>query len=144
LDHHFSHCRPRRNLCLICCLADIEFPARLARNISHLTMPSNLVLNHLTVSSFVTLCCLPILLLHRLLFATRAPGRLLNHVLAVSRHRHISVDSHAAVEVHAIDTNCRVILDAKIDVFRDTETKVTSIREILLSQLIFLDLKTSL
>ena len=45
----------------------------------HLTMPSNLFLNHLTVASLVTLCCLPTLDLHRRLLATRAPGRVLEY-----------------------------------------------------------------
>ena len=106
-------------------------------------MPSNLVLNHFTVSSLVTLCCLPILLLHRLLLAIRAPGRLLGPRISHWKHRVFQLDSHAAVKVHAVDTNGRVILDTKIDVFRDTETKVARVREVLLPQLIFLDLETT-
>lgn len=33
-------------------------------------------------------------------------------------------DSHAAVKVHAIDTNRRIILNAQIDVLADTESEV--------------------
>ena len=48
-----------------------------AHTITHLTIPSNLFLNHFTVSTFVTLCCVPILALHRRLLATLAPGLVL-------------------------------------------------------------------
>src|SRR6266480_1654127 len=48
----------------------------------YLTMPSNRFLNHLIVSSLLTLCCLPIFDLHRRLLATRAPGRVLDGRLA--------------------------------------------------------------
>jgi hypothetical protein len=34
---------------------------------------------------------------------------------------------HAAVEVHSVDTNSRVVLDAEIDVFADTETEVAGL-----------------
>ena len=34
---------------------------------------------------------------------------------------------HAAVEVHAVDTNSRVILDAQIDVFADPKAEVTGL-----------------
>lgn len=54
------------------------------------------------------------------------------------------VDSHAAVEVHAVDTNSGIILDTEIDVFADTEAEVASLREVSLSQLVFLDLKAAL
>ena len=50
---------------------------------------------------------------------------------------------HAAVEVHSIDTNCRVILDAQIDMLRDTEPEVASIREVLLAEFVFLDLQAT-
>lgn len=52
--------------------------------------------------------------------------------------------SHAAVEIHAVDTNCRVVLDAKIDVFANTESKVASLGEVSLPQLVFLDLQSTL
>jgi hypothetical protein len=57
---------------------------------------------------------------------------------AIDRH------SHAAVEVHAVDTNRRVVLDAEIDVLRDTEAEVASLREVALPQLILLDLEAAL
>jgi hypothetical protein len=52
--------------------------------------------------------------------------------------------SHAAVEIHAVDTNRRVVLDAQIDVLRDTETEVASLGEVTLAQLVFLDLQATL
>ena len=52
--------------------------------------------------------------------------------------------SHAAVKVHPVDTNSRIALDAQIDVLADTEAKVASLRKVLLSQFIFLDLETTL
>ena len=51
---------------------------------------------------------------------------------------------HAAVEVHSVDTNRRVVLDAEIDVFADTKTEVASLREVALSQFVFLDLQSTL
>jgi hypothetical protein len=52
--------------------------------------------------------------------------------------------SHAAVKVHPVDTNSRIVLDAQIDVLADTEAKVASLRKVLLSQFIFLDLEATL
>ena len=40
------------------------------------------------------------------------------------------------VEVHTVDTNARVILDTKINVFLDAKTKVASTGEIALPQLV--------
>jgi len=54
------------------------------------------------------------------------------------------VYAHAAVEVHSVDTNGRVVLDAEIDVLRDTETEVASLREVALAELVFLDLEATL
>ena len=51
---------------------------------------------------------------------------------------------HAAVEVHSINTNSRIIFDTEIDVLGNTETKVASLREVAGSQLVFLDFQTSL
>lgn len=53
-------------------------------------------------------------------------------------------NSHDTVEVHSVDTDGRVVFDTQIDVLRDTETKVTSLGEVLLAQLVFLDLQTTL
>jgi hypothetical protein len=51
--------------------------------------------------------------------------------------------SHAAVEVHPIDTDRGVILDAQINVFRDAEAEVAGIREVLLAQFVLLDLQAT-
>jgi len=51
---------------------------------------------------------------------------------------------HAAVEVHSVDTNRRVVLDTEIDVFADTEAEVASLREVALSEFVFLDLQSTL
>lgn len=51
---------------------------------------------------------------------------------------------HAAVEVHAVNTNTRVVLDTEIDVLGDTETEVTSLRKVALAELVLLDLEATL
>lgn len=56
----------------------------------------------------------------------------------------LTLPCHADVEVHAVDTNTRVVLDTKIDVFAYTEAEVASLREVALPQLIFLDLQATL
>ena len=56
----------------------------------------------------------------------------------------IRAHSHAAVEVHAVDTDRRVVLDAQIDVLGDAETEVASLGEVALPQLVLLDLKAAL
>ena len=53
-------------------------------------------------------------------------------------------DSHAAIEIHAVDTNSGVVLDAEIDVFADTKSKVAGLRKVLLPQFIFLNFETAL
>lgn len=52
--------------------------------------------------------------------------------------------SHASVEVHAVDTDGGVVLDAQIDVFADTKAEVARLGEVPGSQLVFLDLQASL
>ena len=52
--------------------------------------------------------------------------------------------SHAAVEVHTVDTNTGVVLDTQVNVLADTETEVTGLGEVLLSQLVLLDLEATL
>ena len=47
---------------------------------------------------------------------------------------------HAAVEVHAVDTNRGVVLDAEIDVLADAEAEVARLAEVALAQLVLLDL----
>lgn len=51
---------------------------------------------------------------------------------------------HAAVEVHAVDTDTGVVLDAEIDVLADTEPKVAGLAEVALAQLVLLDLQATL
>lgn len=51
---------------------------------------------------------------------------------------------HAAVEIHSVNTNRRVVLDTEIDVFADAETEVASLREVALAKLIFLNLQSTL
>jgi hypothetical protein len=51
---------------------------------------------------------------------------------------------HAAVEVHAVDTDRGVVLDTKIDVLADTEAEVASLGEVALAELVLLDLEATL
>jgi hypothetical protein len=51
---------------------------------------------------------------------------------------------HAAVEIHAVDTDRRVVLDTEIDVLADTEAEVASLAEVALAQLVFLNLEATL
>lgn len=51
---------------------------------------------------------------------------------------------HAAVEVHAVDTDRGVVLDTEIDVLADTETEVASLGEVALPQLVLLNLEATL
>lgn len=51
---------------------------------------------------------------------------------------------HAAVEVHAVDTNRGVVLDAEIDVLANTEAEVAGLAEVALAQLVLLDLQATL
>jgi len=53
-------------------------------------------------------------------------------------------NAHDAVKVHSVNTNGGVVFDTQVDVLRDTKTKVTSLREVPLPQLVLLDLETSL
>lgn len=93
----------------------------------HRTMPSKRFLNHLIVSVSLILCDEPILDWQRLREAIRAPGRVLSSSSARFPHFlvtkvEISIygamrNLHAAVEVHSVDTDGRVILDTEIDMF---------------------------
>lgn len=51
---------------------------------------------------------------------------------------------HAAVEVHAVNTDTRVVLDAEIDVLADSEAEVAGLAEVALAQLVLLDLEATL
>ena len=42
-----------------------------------------------------------------------------------------------------VNTDGRIVLDTKIDVFLDTETEVTSLREVASQKFVFLDLETT-
>merc|ERR1719206_989351 len=48
------------------------------------------------------------------------------------------------IEIHTIDTNARIVLDAKIDMFCNTKSKVSSFRKVASSQLVFLHFQTLL
>lgn len=47
-------------------------------------------------------------------------------------------------EIHTENTSVGIILQTQINVFGDTETKASSIREVLLLQLVFLYLQTTI
>ena len=51
---------------------------------------------------------------------------------------------HDDVEVHAVDTDRRVVLDAQVDVLGDTETEVAGGGEVALAELVLLDLEATL
>merc|ERR1712156_1226174 len=48
------------------------------------------------------------------------------------------------VEIHSVDTDARIVLDAKIDMFSNTEAKVSGLRKVASFQLVFLHLQTLL
>ena len=56
----------------------------------------------------------------------------------------LSRSGHAAVEIHSVNSDRRVVLDTEIDVFADTETEVTSLREVALAELVLLNLQSTL
>ena len=51
---------------------------------------------------------------------------------------------HAAVKIHAVDTDGGVVLDSEIDVLGDTEAEVASLGEVALAELVLLDLQATL
>merc|ERR1712088_190007 len=51
---------------------------------------------------------------------------------------------HHDVEVHAVDTDARVVLDTQVDVLLDAEAEVARVAEVVLAQLVLLDLKALL
>ena len=51
---------------------------------------------------------------------------------------------HAGVEVHAVDTDTGVVLDAEIDVLADAEAEVAGLAEVALAELVLLDLEATL
>ena len=76
--------------------------------------------------------------------AWAGPILIVSHFLLETSQCLEAPNVHAAVEVHAIDTNRRVVLDAKIDVLRDTEAEVARLAEVALPQLVLLDLEATL
>jgi hypothetical protein len=56
----------------------------------------------------------------------------------------LALAGHAAVEVHAVDTDRGVVLEAEIDVLADAEAEVARLAEVALAQLVLLDLQTAL
>lgn len=56
----------------------------------------------------------------------------------------LSRPRHAAVEVHPVDADSRVILDAQINVLADAEPEVARRREVPLPELVLLDFQPSL
>lgn len=68
----------------------------------------------------------------------------LHHATVAAIVASIRVYAHAAVEVHAVDTDGRVVLDAEIDVLADTEAEVAGLGEVALPQLVLLDLEATL
>lgn len=52
--------------------------------------------------------------------------------------------SHAAVKVHSVDANCWVVFNSQIDVFADAKSEIACFRKVLLLQLVFLDLESTL
>merc|ERR1712168_1760342 len=56
----------------------------------------------------------------------------------------VSWSSQHNVEIHSIDTNTWIILNSQVDMFSNTEAKVSSGREVSLSQFVFLNLQSFL
>ena len=50
----------------------------------------------------------------------------------------------ADIKVHAVDSGRRIVLDTKVDVLGDTESKVARDRKVLAIKLVLLDLQTTL
>ena len=108
-------------------------------------IPSKRVLNHFMVSAWVTRWGAPIRDLQRLRLATRSPGRLLKTCQFPYRFQILAkAHSHAAVEVHAVDTDGGVVLDTQVDVLADTEAEVAGFREVALAEFVLLDLEATL
>jgi hypothetical protein len=74
-------------------------------------------------------------------YHSRQSHRPLNAIASSKPHRQYS---HAAVEVHSVDTNRGVVLDSQINVFANTESEIASLAEVALPQLVFLDLEATL
>jgi hypothetical protein len=51
--------------------------------------------------------------------------------------------SHAAVEVHAVNANSRVVFDAQVDMFTDTEAEVACLREVTRAEFVLFDFEAA-
>lgn len=78
------------------------------------------------------------------LVALDAVGRANGGLHAAAAGDALTRAGHAAVEVHAVDTDRGVVLDAEIDVLGDTEAEVASLGEVALAELVLLDLEATL
>ena len=56
----------------------------------------------------------------------------------------LTTATHADVEVHSVNSDSWVVLDAEIDVLGDSETEVTGLREVALAELVLLNLQATL
>lgn len=63
---------------------------------------------------------------------------------ATSAGNTVTGTAHDAEEIHTVNTDGRIILDTKIDMFLDTETEVTSLREVTVQEFVLLNLETTL
>lgn len=52
--------------------------------------------------------------------------------------------AHVDVEIHTVDTSRRIVLHTKINMLADAETEVASLREVLITELILLNLEAPL
>jgi len=51
--------------------------------------------------------------------------------------------AHDAIKVHSVNSDTRIVLDSQVDVFRNTESKVSTLREVSLAKFVFLDFQTT-
>jgi hypothetical protein len=63
---------------------------------------------------------------------------------ATSAGNTVTGTTHDAEEIHTVNTDGGIVLDTKIDVFLDTETKVASFREVTAQKFVLLNLETTL
>src|ERR1700731_4179913 len=89
--------------------------------------------------------------LQRRLRETRLPGRPITQKKSIPLYRqhqyfvcHRPISPYSDPELLTVNTNGRIVLDTKINVFLDTETKVTGSREVTSQKLVLLDLETTL
>jgi len=51
--------------------------------------------------------------------------------------------SHAAIEIHAVNANGRVIFDTQVDMFADSKAEVACLREVVRAEFIFFDFEAA-